>query len=49
MTFADLPDDFLEALVQDVLAKRTAAGELPAVAAVLTGRAAPRAASEPGC
>ena len=39
VTFADLPDEFLAALVQDVIAKRTASGELAAVAAVLTGRA----------
>jgi maleylpyruvate isomerase len=39
VTFADLPDDFLEALVQEVVAKRTAAGELAALSAMLTGRA----------
>jgi maleylpyruvate isomerase len=39
VTFADLPDEFLAALVHDVIVKRTAAGELPAIAAWLTGRA----------
>ena len=38
VTFADLPDEFLAALVQDVIVKRTANGELPAIAAWLTGR-----------
>ena len=36
--FADLPDEFLAALVQDVIVKRTANGELAAIAAWLTGR-----------
>jgi maleylpyruvate isomerase len=39
VTFADLPDEFLAALVQDVIVKRTANGELAAIAAWLTGRA----------
>jgi maleylpyruvate isomerase len=38
VTFADLPDDFLAALVQDVIVKRTAGGELASLAAWLTGR-----------
>jgi maleylpyruvate isomerase len=39
--FADLPDEFLAALVQDVIVKRTANGELAAIAEWLTGRARP--------
>ena len=39
VTFADLPDDFLTALVNDVIVKRTANGELATLAAWLTGRA----------
>jgi maleylpyruvate isomerase len=39
VTFADLPDEFLAALVQDVIVKRTANGQLAAMAAWLTGRA----------
>jgi maleylpyruvate isomerase len=39
VTFADLADDFLTALVHDVIVKRTANGELAALAAWLTGRA----------
>ena len=39
VTFADLPDDFLSALVHDVIAKRTTGGELANLAAWLTGRA----------
>jgi maleylpyruvate isomerase len=39
VTFADLPGEFLAALVQDVIVKRTANGELAALAAWLTGRA----------
>jgi maleylpyruvate isomerase len=43
VTFADLPDDFLEALVADVLARRGAdkdvTGPLGGRAAYLTGRA----------
>jgi len=39
VTFADLPDEFLAALVQDVIVNRTANGELAAIAAWLTGRA----------
>jgi maleylpyruvate isomerase len=39
VTFAGLPDEFLAALVQDVIVKRTANGELAAIAAWLTGRA----------
>lgn len=39
VTFADLPDEFLAVLVQDVIVRRTANGELAAVAAWLTGRA----------
>lgn len=38
VAFADLPDEFLAALVQDVIAKRTANGELAGIAAWLTGR-----------
>jgi maleylpyruvate isomerase len=38
VTFADLPDDFLTALIQDVIIKRTANGELATLAAWLTGR-----------
>ena len=38
VSFADLPDEFLAALVQDVIVKRTANGELAAIAAWLTGR-----------
>jgi maleylpyruvate isomerase len=41
VTFADLPHEFLAALVQDVVAKRTAGGELPTLAAWLTGRGRP--------
>jgi maleylpyruvate isomerase len=41
VTFADLPDDFLAALVQDVIAKRTGNGELAAIAEWLTDRARP--------
>jgi len=37
--FADLPDDFLIALIDDVIVKRTANGELAIIAAWLTGRA----------
>jgi maleylpyruvate isomerase len=36
--FSALPDDFLTALIHDVLAKRAAGGELPRLAAWLTGR-----------
>jgi maleylpyruvate isomerase len=39
--FADLPDEFLAALIQDVIVKRTTAGELAAIAEWLTGRARP--------
>lgn len=39
VTFAELPDEFLAELVQDVIVRRTANGELAAVAAWLTGRA----------
>src|SRR4051812_12238704 len=39
VTFADLTDDFLAALVDDVTAKRRANGDLASVAAWLTGRA----------
>jgi maleylpyruvate isomerase len=39
VTFADLPDDFLTLLVQDVIVKRAAGGELATLAAWLTGRA----------
>jgi maleylpyruvate isomerase len=39
VTFADLPDEFLAALVQDVIVKRTANSQLAAMAAWLTGRA----------
>ena len=39
VTFADLPDEFLAALAQDVIIKRTANGELAIIAAWLTGRA----------
>jgi maleylpyruvate isomerase len=38
VTFADLPDDFLTALINDVIVKRTANGELATIAAWLTGR-----------
>lgn len=41
VTFADLPDDFLTALVNDVIVNRTAKGELATLAAWLTGRARP--------
>jgi maleylpyruvate isomerase len=37
--FADLPDEFLVTLIQEIIVKRTAAGELPTLAAWLTGRA----------
>jgi maleylpyruvate isomerase len=39
VTFADLPEEFLAALVQDVIVKRTADGELAMIAVWLTGRA----------
>ena len=39
VTFADLPDEFLTPLVQDVIMKRTGNGELAGIAAWLTGRA----------
>jgi maleylpyruvate isomerase len=39
VTFADLPDDFLTALISDVIVKRTANGELATIASWLTGRA----------
>jgi maleylpyruvate isomerase len=38
VTFADLPDDFLTALINDVIVKRTVSGELANIAAWLTGR-----------
>ena len=38
VTFADLPGDFTSALLVDVVRKRTAGGEGPALAAWLTGR-----------
>lgn len=41
VSFADLPDEFLAALVQDVIVKRTAGGELAAIAEWLTGRTPP--------
>jgi maleylpyruvate isomerase len=41
VTFRNLPDEFLAALVQDVIVKRTIAGELASIAAGLTGRARP--------
>jgi maleylpyruvate isomerase len=41
VTFADLPDDFLTALVNDVIVNRAAKGELATLAAWLTGRARP--------
>jgi maleylpyruvate isomerase len=39
LTFADLPADFTAELLADVVRKRAAAGEGPALAAWLTGRA----------
>lgn len=39
VTFADLPDEFLITLIQDVIVKRTGNGELATIAAWLTGRA----------
>ena len=39
VTFADLPDGFVAELLVDVVRKRAAAGEGPALAAWLTGRA----------
>ena len=38
MTFADLPPDAVAKLVSEIVAKRLAAGEAPALAAWLTGR-----------
>jgi maleylpyruvate isomerase len=40
VTFADLPDEFLDVLVHEVVTRRAAAGQLPEVAAWLTGRSA---------
>jgi maleylpyruvate isomerase len=39
VSFADLPEEFLAFLVQDVIVKRTVNGELAGIAAWLTGRA----------
>jgi maleylpyruvate isomerase len=41
VTFADLPEEFLTHLVDDVIMKRTGNGELAAIAKWLTGRARP--------
>jgi maleylpyruvate isomerase len=38
LTFADFPTDAVARLVHEIIAKRLAAGELPALAAALTGR-----------
>jgi maleylpyruvate isomerase len=38
VTFADLPQEFLISLIQDVIVRRTANGDLATIAAWLTGR-----------